>query len=230
VTTGPQPASASNPVEAHHLKWLALIRYQALAAEEQSRQPPPLSALALNHFQDTVEAMLGLVAEHNVIPRAPRLPFEKLFDAVAGVFPTTSSSSGQVSGVAGQGGSVVGATAGSTGGSSGRVGTSGGGAGGALGGASASSGGLSPDDLAQFCNISRGFAKPEQEFNWEKAKGGWIELRRHAPIQLDADLDLLVSDYDAIARGKRVFLQLQDEIDVSYGHVMDSRHQLCDAS
>lgn len=69
-----------------HLRWLTLIRYQARMAEEQSAMPAPLSTLSIGGFQDCVEAMLVLVAEHRNIPLRRLTEFDKLFDDVAACF------------------------------------------------------------------------------------------------------------------------------------------------
>lgn len=74
------------PLAPSHEEWLGLIRYQAQQAEEQSRAPLPLATLALNGFQDAVESMLNLIAEHSNIPRRSKSDFDKLFDDVAGKF------------------------------------------------------------------------------------------------------------------------------------------------
>lgn len=64
-----------------HLRWLSLIRYQVMAAVEQSRQPMPLAMLAINGLHDAVEAMLGLAAEHRSVTVRGR-DFAQLLDAV----------------------------------------------------------------------------------------------------------------------------------------------------
>jgi hypothetical protein len=66
-----------------HVEWLSLIRYQATAAVEQSRQPMPLAMLSINGFHDAVEAMLGLVAEHRQVAVKNKSDFAQLFDGVA---------------------------------------------------------------------------------------------------------------------------------------------------
>lgn len=71
-----------------HVEWLSLIRYQAVAAIEQSRQPMPLAMLSINGLHDAVEAILGLVAEHRQVAIRNKGDFAQLFDAVAGVVPS----------------------------------------------------------------------------------------------------------------------------------------------
>jgi hypothetical protein len=73
-----------------HTSWIALIRYQATTAVEQSRQPTPLSTLAINGVQDAVEALLGLVIEHRKISVKGK-DFMQYFDAVAGSVPAIAS-------------------------------------------------------------------------------------------------------------------------------------------
>ena len=69
-----------------HTRWIALIRYQMNIAIEQSRQAAPLSVLAINGLQDSVEAMLGLVIEHRQL--APKNEaFIAMFEAVSADVP-----------------------------------------------------------------------------------------------------------------------------------------------
>ncbi|MGH3719643.1 MAG: hypothetical protein ACRDRI_12565 [Pseudonocardiaceae bacterium] len=70
-------------LSAPHVRWLSLIRYQVMAAVEQSRQPMPLAMLAINGLHDAVEAMLGLVAEHRSVAVKGR-DFVQLLDTVLG--------------------------------------------------------------------------------------------------------------------------------------------------
>jgi hypothetical protein len=72
-----------------HTRWIALIRYQANTAVEQSRQPVPLSMLAINGLHDAVEALLGLVAEHRELTVKGK-DFDKLFDAVRDDVPAVA--------------------------------------------------------------------------------------------------------------------------------------------
>ncbi len=72
---------ASRPLPAHLAEWLSLIRYQALAADELSRQQPPINATAINAFQDVAEAFIRLGAEH--LGTAPKgQDFLAAFDAL----------------------------------------------------------------------------------------------------------------------------------------------------
>jgi hypothetical protein len=73
-----------------HIRWIALIRYQATTAIEQSRQPVPLSMLAINGLHDAVEALLGLVAEHRHI-NVKGKDFAQLFNAVQAEVPAIGS-------------------------------------------------------------------------------------------------------------------------------------------
>jgi hypothetical protein len=70
-----------------HVRWLSLIRYQAITAVELSRRPMPVAMLAVNGLHDAVEAMLGLAAEHRGIPLRNRADFLQIFEAVAGEVP-----------------------------------------------------------------------------------------------------------------------------------------------
>ena len=44
------------------IEWLALSRYQATTANEQSRKVIPLAMLAINTLHDAAESMLGQAA------------------------------------------------------------------------------------------------------------------------------------------------------------------------
>lgn len=91
MTTSQPAGSAPQLLSPPHTEWLSLIRYQARQAEEQSRAAFPLANLALNGFQDAVESMLGLVAEHHNITRRNKSDFDKLFDDVSGKFSDLAS-------------------------------------------------------------------------------------------------------------------------------------------
>jgi hypothetical protein len=64
-------------------EWLSLVRYQMMVARQQAQQPAPLNSLALNLMQDAVESMIGLVAEHLLVPVKNKSDFIQIFDAVA---------------------------------------------------------------------------------------------------------------------------------------------------
>jgi hypothetical protein len=66
----------------HEAEWLSLIRYQALSAVEQSRQPPPLGGTAINGLQDAIEAFLRLCVEHLQANISNKSEFHQVFDAV----------------------------------------------------------------------------------------------------------------------------------------------------
>lgn len=70
-------------LQQHEAERLSLVRYQLMVAEQQARQPVPLSSLALGSMQDAVEATLGLVIEREHVAISNRNDFLKLFDAVA---------------------------------------------------------------------------------------------------------------------------------------------------
>lgn len=72
-----------------HTRWIALIRYQADTAVEQSKQPVPLAMLAINGMHDAVEALLGLVVEHHKRTLKGK-DFPQLFDAVASAVPAVT--------------------------------------------------------------------------------------------------------------------------------------------
>ncbi|UGQ56904.1 hypothetical protein LSF60_16505 [Rhodococcus pyridinivorans] len=63
------------------IEWLGLIRYQTLLSIEQSRFAPPLSALAINSIQDSVESALSLVVQQKGGAISNKPDFLQLFDA-----------------------------------------------------------------------------------------------------------------------------------------------------
>jgi hypothetical protein len=71
----------TTPLTPHLIEWLSLIRYQVTSAAELSRQPPPLGSMAINGFQDAVEAFLRLCTEHLHV-RVAKQDFAHLFDSV----------------------------------------------------------------------------------------------------------------------------------------------------
>lgn len=72
-------------------QWLAVIRYQLLAAIEQSLQPGPLATLAINGLQDAVEAMLGLAIEHRSLVTKGKDSFTQQLDLVLADVPDLSA-------------------------------------------------------------------------------------------------------------------------------------------
>lgn len=70
-------------LQPHEAERLSLVRYQLMVAEQQARQPAPLSSLSLGNMQDAVESILGMVVEREHITISNRNDFLQLFDAVA---------------------------------------------------------------------------------------------------------------------------------------------------
>jgi hypothetical protein len=98
--------------------------------------------------------------------------------------------------------------------------------------ASAATSGMSPDDVAQYCKLSGEFSAPGDPeelsaFYFGEAAKPLVELKKHTPVQLQPDVELLYSDYEALANQSRVFPQVKDEVDASYKRVMDFHNQIC---
>lgn len=70
-------------LQQHESERLSVVRYQLMVAEEQARQPAPLSSLALGSMQDAVESMLGMVVERQHLTISNRSEFLALFDVIA---------------------------------------------------------------------------------------------------------------------------------------------------
>jgi hypothetical protein len=94
--------------------------------------------------------------------------------------------------------------------------------------------GMSPDDVAQYCKLSGDFSAmggPEElsTFYYGEAAKPLVDLKKHTPVQLQPDVTLLYTDYEALAKQTRVFPQVKDEVDASYKRVMDFNTQICQA-
>jgi hypothetical protein len=97
---------------------------------------------------------------------------------------------------------------------------------------SAATSGMSADDVAQYCKLSGDFSAmggPEElsAFYFGEAAKPLVDLKKHTPVQLLPDVQLLYSDYEALANQSRVFPQVKDEVDASYKRVMDFNNQIC---
>jgi hypothetical protein len=125
------------------------------------------------------------------------------------------------SGSAGQGGVSSGSAGGATSGSGSQSGLSGG-----VSSGSASTSGMSPDDVAAYCKDSSALFSPDYGWFADNVKP-LAELRKHTPVQLVPDVELLQADSDAIAKKDRVYVQVKDEYDAAYKRVMDFNDQIC---
>ena len=134
---------------------------------------------------------------------------------------TTGGSGGSVSG--GSGGSVSGGSGGSVSGGSGQSGLASGSSG------SVSTAGMSPDDVGKYCKIAGGLGSPEDQntYTFRAAVPDLVELKKHTPVQLQPDVELLANDFKALGDESRVLVQLKDEVDTSYKRVMDFHEQIC---
>jgi len=118
-------------------------------------------------------------------------------------------------GVRGSGGSVSGGSgqSGLASGSSGSVSTA----------------GMSPDDVGKYCKIAGGLGSPEDQntYTFRAAVPDLVELKKHTPVQLQPDVELLANDFKALGDESRVLVQVKDEVDTSYKRVMDFHEQIC---
>jgi hypothetical protein len=134
-----------------------------------------------------------------------------------GAAPSALASSGSGT----QGGVSSGSAGGATSGSGAQSGLPGG-----VSSDSASTGGLSPDDVAAYCKDSSALYSADI--------GGWsdnvttlADLRKHTPVQLVPDVELLQADSEALAKQQRVYVQVKDEYDAAYKRIMDYNDQIC---
>ena len=96
--------------------------------------------------------------------------------------------------------------------------------------ATAGSAGMTPDQVAQYCKNSDLYVPedPTGRPSWVTDTSKLIQLRKYTPVQLQPDVQLMISDYQALTRQDRVLPQVQDELDSSYKRLMDFRTQICE--
>ena len=91
---------------------------------------------------------------------------------------------------------------------------------------SVSASGMSPDQVAGYCKVFATFVHPDQAGpNW--GASGLVEIRQYTPVQLRPNVNLLITDYAALKKGNRVFVQLKDEMDAAYRPIQDFNDQIC---
>jgi len=89
---------------------------------------------------------------------------------------------------------------------------------------------MTPDQVAQYCKNSDLYVPedPNGRPSWVTDTSKLIQLRKYTPVQLQPDVQLMISDYQALTRQDRVLPQVQDELDSSYKRLMDFRTQICE--
>jgi len=99
-----------------------------------------------------------------------------------------------------------------------------------LGFATTGSAGMTPDQVAQYCKNSDLYVPedPTGRPSWVTDTPKLIQLKKYTPVQLQPDVQLMISDYQALTRQDRVLPQVQDELDSSYKRLMDFRTQICE--
>lgn len=145
----------------------------------------------------------------------------------------TASGSGLSSGQSGQ---ASGSAGGSTSGTAGQSGISGGGSSGSTTGSTgtdtvglassdpASAAGMTPDQTAKFC---KSFTSDPDYSVAGLELTSLRKMRDVAPVQYDNNIDVLLTDYDAINSGKRQFLQVRSELVANYDPLKKFRDQIC---
>ena len=87
---------------------------------------------------------------------------------------------------------------------------------------------MSPDDVAAYCKDSSALWAPDETtYNGGYNLDSLTDLRKHTPVQLVPDVELLQADSNAIAKQERVYAQVKDEVVSSYKRVMDFNDQIC---
>jgi len=85
--------------------------------------------------------------------------------------------------------------------------------------------GLTPDQVAAYCKKMPGYG-PDQ--GWD----GYMifqlqDLRRAAPVQLQPNIDVLITDTKATVSRTRVYAQVREEIQDNLKPVQDLADQIC---
>jgi len=88
---------------------------------------------------------------------------------------------------------------------------------------------LSPDDVGLYCKITGSLGTPEDQntYTFKGSVPDLVELKKHTPVQLQPDVELLANDFKALGNETRVLPQVKDEVDASYKRVMDFHEQIC---
>jgi hypothetical protein len=94
-------------------------------------------------------------------------------------------------------------------------------------GNSTAASGMTPDQVAAYCTgfpydptIVEGLVNQD-------VIDGWTGLRKVTPVQLVPNVDVMVSDYQAIRSEKRIYAQLKDELVANYTPLHDLQQQIC---
>lgn len=93
---------------------------------------------------------------------------------------------------------------------------------------------MTADNVGMFCKQTGELgswgapAEIGSPANFKYAVEILIPLKPHTPAALMADVNLLQTDYQAVADQRRVFVQIKDEVEPAYARVMDFRRTLCD--
>jgi hypothetical protein len=89
------------------------------------------------------------------------------------------------------------------------------------------SAGMTPDQVAAYC--TKFPSEPETYYNGNGAANDLIELRKYTPVQLVSNVDVLISDNQAIGSQKRIYAQLKDEMQANFQPLKDFKDQICTA-
>jgi len=140
------------------------------------------------------------------------------------------ASGGSASGGSAAGGSAVGGQGGvSSGGSAsagsatpGQAGVSSGGF-----GNSNPSAGMTPDQVAAYCTGFPPDPTHVEGLVLQNNVDQYTALRKVTPVQLVPNVDVMLSDYQAILSEKRIYAQLKDELVANFKPLKDFNDQIC---
>jgi hypothetical protein len=86
---------------------------------------------------------------------------------------------------------------------------------------------MTPDQVAAYCTgfpydptIVEGLVNQD-------VMDSWTNLRKVTPVQLVPNVDLMISDYQAIKSEKRIYAQLKDELVANFKPLQDFHDQIC---
>jgi hypothetical protein len=87
---------------------------------------------------------------------------------------------------------------------------------------------MSADDVGQYCKYSGNLHDPVSVKDLISLDvDNLTQLRPHTPVQLQPDVELLLTDTKAIDSQTRVYAQVKDEVDPAYQRLKDFHDQIC---
>jgi len=87
---------------------------------------------------------------------------------------------------------------------------------------------MSPDQVAKWCKADS-FTNPDfaNVYNFRIDLPALKDLRDISPVQLDPNIDVLITDYQALAGETRLYSQVRDEVHANFKPIDAFKAQLC---